>query len=302
MSLLLSNAMSAIASLAQAGQPATSPVDTEMSRFFIYLLVIGLLVLLVLTARRIARPKKLALRDAPGRPNSLNPIHVLAVFLIWLLSGALAGEILRRTGWAVADGSDRPTLTTQGLILATVIGQVVGIGIALASAHVWFRFKAVRGMGLSGRHWLYDSLRGLVAVVAFLPVCLALLQLGQWLLSLFGGSPTSHPMLDAIVALGPAWQVLIALSAILLASLTEELVFRGLLQSMLRRYVGPWPAIVIGSVLFGFSHGQVQAIPTLIALGIVLGYNYERTGRLWAPIVIHAAFNGIMVANQLLVT
>jgi membrane protease YdiL (CAAX protease family) len=294
--------MSVVAAFAQTGQPATSPVKREMSRFFLYLLVVGLLVLLVLAARRIARPKKLALRDAPGRPNSLNPIHVLAVFLIWLLSGAVAAEILRRSGWAADDGSQGLKLTTQGEILATVIGQIIGIGIALACAHVWFRFKAVRGMGLSGRHWLYDSLRGLVAVVAFLPVCLALLQLGQWLLSLLDQPPSSHPMLDALVALGPAWQVLIGISAILLAALTEELIFRGLLQSMLRRYVGPWPAIVIASVLFGLSHGQVQAILTLIALGIVLGYNYERTGRLWAPIVIHAAFNGIMVANQLLVT
>jgi membrane protease YdiL (CAAX protease family) len=294
--------MSAVASLAQAGQSTTSPVESEMSRFFLYLLVIGLLVLLVLTARRIARPRKLALRDAPGRPNSLNPIHVLAVFLIWLLSGALAAEILRKSGWAATDGASSPKLSMQGTILATVIAQTVGIGVALACAHIWFRFKAVRGMGLSGRHWLYDSLRGLVAVVAFLPVCLALLQLGQWMLSMFDRPPTSHPMLDALVTLGPGWQVLIGISAILLAALTEELIFRGLLQSMLRRYVGPWPAIVIASVLFGFSHGQLQAIPTLIALGIMLGYNYERTGRLWAPIVIHAAFNGIMVANQLLVT
>jgi membrane protease YdiL (CAAX protease family) len=41
----------------------------------------------------------------------------------------------------------------------------------------------------------------------------------------------------------------------------------------------------------------LPALPALVILGIVLGYNYERSGRLWAPIMIHALFNALSIVT-----
>ncbi len=39
-----------------------------------------------------------------------------------------------------------------------------------------------------------------------------------------------------------------------------------------------------------------QALPTLFVLSLALGYVYERTGWLWAPILVHALFNATNIA------
>ena len=40
--------------------------------------------------------------------------------------------------------------------------------------------------------------------------------------------------------------------------------------------------------------------PTLFTLSLALGYIYERTGNLWAAVSLHAIFNSINLALNLL--
>ena len=53
-----------------------------------------------------------------------------------------------------------------------------------------------------------------------------------------------------------------------------------------------WAAIVLTSLLFAAVHPPFS-IPIIFVLAVGLGYLYERTGNLWAPIFVHAAFNSI---------
>jgi hypothetical protein len=104
-------------------------------------------------------------------------------------------------------------------------------------------------------------------------------------------------------AAGAVWIVVATVSAVVLAPLAEEIFFRGLLQSSLKRYFrNPWPAVLITSLVFALVHWQheAQATPSLLVLGVVLGYNYERTARLGGPILIHALFNAFVMTNTLL--
>lgn len=53
-----------------------------------------------------------------------------------------------------------------------------------------------------------------------------------------------------------------------------------------------WLAIIMVSVAFGAVHmGQPAAVVALAVFGALLGYLYERTGSMIAPILVHAAFN-----------
>jgi membrane protease YdiL (CAAX protease family) len=99
------------------------------------------------------------------------------------------------------------------------------------------------------------------------------------------------------------WQVpVLALTIVLLAPLTEELLFRGtLLRSLLRR-VTPTVAVLISAVVFGLVHalgdpsvGTLIAMPAIILLGVVSGYQAARTGNLSRSILLHVGFNALSV-------
>jgi membrane protease YdiL (CAAX protease family) len=52
----------------------------------------------------------------------------------------------------------------------------------------------------------------------------------------------------------------------------------------------PWAAILASSLAFAAVHG-LWTTPAIFVLAFGLGYIYERTGNLWAPIAVHALFN-----------
>ncbi len=93
----------------------------------------------------------------------------------------------------------------------------------------------------------------------------------------------------------PAGIALLAVLAVVMAPLFEELFFRGFLFRGLARSWG-WPlGAVVSSAVFGAAHMQLTVFVPLFALGFVLAWTYERTGSLWTPISLHAVFNGISV-------
>lgn len=149
------------------------------------------------------------------------------------------------------------------------------------------------------RHWICDLGRAIVGYLAVLPICLALAALFTYLFYLVDFAPQTHPVLKYMYAFSPSWRVLAVIEAAILAPLVEEVFFRGIVQSFFRRALhSPRLAILLTSAVFaGMHYNQPQAIPSLFALALVLGYNYERTGRLTSPIMIHAVFNAVNLAT-----
>ena len=87
----------------------------------------------------------------------------------------------------------------------------------------------------------------------------------------------------------PPW-VLVALS--LLAGVGEELLFRGAVQGWLSLHLGPWPAIVLASVLFGLVHYVSLAYCVVAAgLGLVLGIAYYLSASLGMVMLWHALYD-----------
>lgn len=272
--------------------PTTAPAETGLSEAAGYtqctLIIIGTIFLAIWVIRRARRPRKLSLMDTPGRPNTLTALHVIPVFLFWLLMGEAAAYFLKLL----------PLERDKVLLLAGAIRQLCCLPVLLTVGSMTFRHGLSRGMGLSMRHWGFDSLRGLFAMLAVFPVCIGLAELfgilfariqPQWV--------QPHTLLTMLQSVSMGWKLTVALSAVILAPVVEELLFRGLLQSMLRRYLNnPWHAVLLTSGIFALFHANTpQNIPALFVLGAVLGYNYERCGRLWPAILTHMLFNGAMV-------
>ncbi len=109
--------------------------------------------------------------------------------------------------------------------------------------------------------------------------------------------PAKHKLLlemDAPVATWVRFAVIVA--AVVVAPAFEELLFRGLLQTSLRKLTAsPILAIVASSFVFAIIHEPWTAIPIFV-LSVCIGVIYELTRNLIAAIVMHAAFNAMGIA------
>lgn len=99
------------------------------------------------------------------------------------------------------------------------------------------------------------------------------------------------------------------LAGALIAPLYEELLFRGFATTAWARVVTPVSAIVRTSVLFALAHILTQggdsfatalgvavvAVAARLPVALALGWVYLRRRSLWAPVGLHAAFNGILL-------
>lgn len=92
----------------------------------------------------------------------------------------------------------------------------------------------------------------------------------------------------------PTWtHWLVILTAAALAPITEEMFFRGILQTRFFDVLHSRRGAVLAAALcFAIMHGdQPAAVLPIAVLGILLGVLYEMTGSLLAPILVHTLFN-----------
>jgi membrane protease YdiL (CAAX protease family) len=130
-------------------------------------------------------------------------------------------------------------------------------------------------------------LAGLGAWIAVFP--LVALTLVGWnaLLELFGYAWEEQRVLTDL----RAEPVVFFLSAVVLAPVCEEVMFRGLLYPALKNKIGVGLSMAVTAALFAMVHWHLQTFPPLFVLGLALAHLYERTGTLAAPISFHAMFN-----------
>jgi uncharacterized protein len=111
---------------------------------------------------------------------------------------------------------------------------------------------------------------------------------------------TSWPPIRRLVALvsrqiGPAIAACSAAQLALLAlaaGVSEEVLFRGVVQAGLTRMVSAWPALIAASVAFGLVHFASRAYAAVAGIiGLYLGALYHWQGSLLAPIVTHTLYD-----------
>jgi membrane protease YdiL (CAAX protease family) len=112
-----------------------------------------------------------------------------------------------------------------------------------------------------------------------------------------------HSLLKFIESVGTAeaafWSIL---SAVVLAPLAEELLYRVILQGWLQARLTPRAAILFVAAIFAFVHveeGRPDFLP-LFPLALILGYVYYRRHSYVAVVILHALFNAMTLAFTLL--
>ncbi len=122
-------------------------------------------------------------------------------------------------------------------------------------------------------------------------VVLAVLMLG----GLFGGMAVTGELNMAAGTVSPLGLAGIVL-VLCVAAANEELIFRGYPLQVLMAGIGPWPAMIVMSAIFGLGH-HLNPNATWLGTGntalagILLCLAYVRTRSLWFPYGIHIAWN-----------
>ena len=94
--------------------------------------------------------------------------------------------------------------------------------------------------------------------------------------------------LDSIIDEDNIWVT--AIFTVIVAPIGEEFVFRKLLIDRTQKY-GAFISIGLSGLMFGLMHGNFYQFFYAFALGLLLGYIYFHTGKLYLTIAIHAIVN-----------
>lgn len=96
------------------------------------------------------------------------------------------------------------------------------------------------------------------------------------------------------------------LITIVIAPFIEEFIFRGVVQTYLRKRVTRIQAIVLSSIFFAGVHfapsqgiGNIPLLVSIFSFGLYLGFIYERQGSLLASFSLHATFNALSIVRIL---
>lgn len=87
------------------------------------------------------------------------------------------------------------------------------------------------------------------------------------------------------------YPLLSALVTVIGAPIVEEILFRGMIYSNLKKIMPLWLALLVQALLFGLVHGQLLWTAFTFALGLVLGVTADYFDSVWPAILVHLAFN-----------
>ena len=208
-------------------------------------------------------------RRSGGEPSAAFSVTAFGAIFVLFFYGSL---VLERFGVVTS-----LLLTQYGFFLLPAVGAVLLFGFSPRET-LALRLPSPRGalaavvLGLSA--WAVAI--GLLLRLVPVPESLAK-SLGDILL--LGGKP--FIAVFVVFALTPA--------------ICEELLFRGLLLSGLRK-LGPTAAVVVTSLLFGLAHASVYRLLPTAFLGAVIGLTRLRTRSIFPGMIIHALNNGLALA------
>ena len=202
-----------------------------------------------------------------------------------------------------SENKDPSSIGLVDILLSNIIFLIVGAVIfALASFSRGRKPKHVFGLRKrSKKYIIIITMAGMF--VAYIAVFIGSV-VSNFLLST--GEPKKEDLQEIVQTLMTnddiSLKIAIALSAIIFAPLIEEVIFRGYLYPVIKRFSHPIFSCVITSLLFAVIHSNLEGLMPLFLLAIVLTIFYEISKSIWVPILMHACFNGVNTISILILT
>jgi hypothetical protein len=239
-----------------------------------------------------------SLADSIPRRHNMSVYVPFISLLIWfvVVSAAMSATnvlLPGLLGWKKA--------LADNLILCA--GAIIGIAVIVFIAKKFFA-DGIKGLGLNMGTIYKDFPVAVMNLASIWPMIIFMLMLtiltGQFIYGRDFKMP-QHEELE-IVTMYPqiSLRLLIITVTVVVVPVFEEMLFRGLFQTLIRSFfVGPWRSVVISSVVFVMAHPTIAHWPALFVLSMCISYSYEKSGSLFRPIFIHSLFNGLSIAVTL---
>lgn len=193
----------------------------------------------------------------------------------------------------------KPSAPAAASVAQLVIGTLSVQGAALIFAWLFLKehqtgWKEAFGFG---HHWPQAVMLGIIMAGIYLPIGMGL----KWLsgeammhLSRLHLKPEQQQAVQALQTASTLPSRLIsAVLTILLAPVAEEILFRGILYTWIKKECFPRLALWGSALFFAAVHANLLTFVPLTVLALALTLLYEKTGNLLAPITTHAVFNGM---------
>lgn len=212
----------------------------------------------------------------------------LSVVVIQVILFGVVGMVC-----AIAAGKAQPNL---GAIQQPAVLAVVNL-IASATICAW-------GYAANRVSWRELFPLGPVSIGAFGPIVLSVLGLGLVLSEVDDITRMVLPMPEAVrvqfrsLTTNAAHPVEAFLLLTVIAPLTEEPVFRGIILRGLGARYRPVAAILLSSLLFGLSHFNPWQFLGPAALGVLVGWFFLRTHSLVPALFAHALNNALAFGSS----
>ena len=220
-------------------------------------------------------------------------VDLLGAALVFAVFSGLVFVSLRH-------GSEAKPALDPGALVVSIGFQFLMAG--MVTVMVAKRTDFVSWLGLRWKEWPWVALIAPGAVVFMWLVFGGLQYSGyvEWMESL--GVETVQDTVKLLQeSKDPLVLGLMAFAAVIAAPLCEEIVFRGYLYPVMKKFGGIRVATLSSALVFAAAHGNLTAMLPLFIFGCVLVFLYEKTGSLWAPIASHFCFNGATVLVQMAV-
>jgi len=282
----------------------TMPHD-ELGEILAELLVIVPIALMALAAVWLAGCLKgTALRNAPPRDDTLDRTDLVIGLALFLVGATGAGWVLNQlagVGSADAAAFSAAQYAQRALLSQAMIQLPLVLYVVIRAVT---RRGALRRVGLLPSAPMRQIAAAVAALLVAVPMVLAINTIAVVVGMAMGCSKpeTGHKLLGVLQhsdSLGAT--VGLIGSAVLVAPVLEEVIFRGLVQTALLDIFGRsrrWAVILLASFIFTVVHVDIsapQALGGLFVLAVILGWLYERYGSLLPCILVHMGFNVVNI-------
>jgi membrane protease YdiL (CAAX protease family) len=238
----------------------------------------------------------------PGGPPAI-PVGKVAVWPyrnldVIAFMGVIGIFYLLASGNAVAGNEKGDPKITASVVMFSIGFQFFTA--AIVTVAVFARVKPIRWLGLAWKKWPMVLLIAPLSVVSMWAVFAGLHGAGYMdLMDKLGVDKVQDTVTIFQTEKDVTVLILMSLAAAFVAPICEEIVFRGYLYPVAKKFAGPWIAALCTALIFSAAHGSLAALLPLFVFGLVLVALYEYTGSIWAPMAVHFLFNGATVAAQL---
>lgn len=202
--------------------------------------------------------------------------------------------------WRALRGVDSALseITTEAVLGSAVFYL---IGAALVPVLLFQRANLMEYFGLSWEKWLWIFL----IVPAFLGVIYfsrVMVLFSGWDEAVKGHFGTQLQQSVQLLMKSDDKGLILAMvfAAVIAAPIAEEVIFRGYIYPVVKRYSDGWFAALFSASLFGAVHMNLLGFPMFVIIGLAMVVLYEKSGSIWPCIFCHMAFNGMGVGMILL--